>query len=131
MPSIISLNVLQTQAFCATIVKKNMAKTQKSRPRTYARNRAFSRRGYEKIFESDGEYLLKLILYVLLGSFWLKFAQPLTWMNMTFNALPIGLVLGLIIISRFEKFQSNRKIWYAVIIVVGIISYFVPAGIVI
>ena len=108
-----------------------MAQTQKSRPRTYARNRAFSRKGYEKVFESDGQYLLKLIFYVLLGSFWLKFAQPLVWLGMTFNALPVGLVLGLIIINRFEKFQSNRKIWYAVIIVVGIISYFVPAGIVI
>ena len=108
-----------------------MAQKQKSRPRTYARNRAFSRKGYEKVFESDGEYLLKLILYVLLGSFWLKFSQPLMFSSLSFNALPIGLVIGLIIISQFEKFQSDRKIWYAVIIVVGIISYFVPAGIVI
>ncbi len=107
------------------------SQNKKKRPRTYARNRAFSRKGYEKVFESDGEYLLKLILYVLLGSFWLKFSQPFAWLGLHFNALPVGLVLGLIIISRFEKFQSNRKIWYAVIIVVGIISYFVPAGIVI
>jgi hypothetical protein len=108
-----------------------MAKTQKPRPRTYARNRAFSRKGYEKIFESDGQYLLKLILYILLGSFWLKFSQPVSWLGMTFFALPIGLALGLIIINRFETLQADRKIWYAVVIVVGIISYFVPAGIVI
>jgi len=108
-----------------------MAQKQTKRPRTYARNRAFSRRGRELLFESDGEYLLKLILSVLLGSFWLKFSQPFVWFGMTFNALPIGLVLGLIVVSQFERFQTDRKIWYAVIIVVGIISYFVPAGIVI
>jgi hypothetical protein len=106
-------------------------KKQKSRPRTYARNRSFSRRGYEKLFESDGEYLLKLVTCVLLGTFWLKFSQSFTWLGITFHALPIGLLLGLVIVSRFEKFQADRKIWYAVLIVVGIISYFVPAGIVI
>jgi hypothetical protein len=108
-----------------------MAQKQTKRPRTYARNRAFSRRGREMLFESDGEYLLKLIMCVLLGSFWLKFSQPFIWAGLTFNALPVGLVLGLIIMSQFERFQADRKIWYAVIIVVGIISYFVPAGIVI
>lgn len=108
-----------------------MAQKQTKRPRTYARNRAFSRRGREMLFESDGEYLLKLIMCVLLGSFWLKFSQPFIWGGVTFNALPVGLLLGLVIVSRFERFQADRKIWYAVIVVVGIISYFVPAGIVI
>lgn len=103
----------------------------KQRPRTYARNRSLSRRGYEKIFESDGEYLLKLIVCVLLATFWIKLSQPLVWLGMTFTAIPVGLFVGLLIVSRFEKFQANRKIWYAVIVVVGIISYFEPAGIVI
>jgi hypothetical protein len=108
-----------------------MASKQKARLRTYARNRSFSRRGYEKIFESDGEYLLKLIVCVLLGSFWIKFSDPISWLGMSFFAIPVGLALGLLIVSQFEKFQSDRKIWYAVIIIVGVISYFVPAGIVI
>lgn len=108
-----------------------MASKQKARPRTYARNRSFSRRGYEKIFESDGEYLLKLIVCVLLGSFWIKFSEPISWMGMSLFAIPVGLAVGLLIVSQFEKFQSDRKIWYAVIIIVGVISYFVPAGIVI
>lgn len=104
---------------------------QKHKQRTYARNRSISRRGYEKIFESDGEYLLKLVLVVLLGSFWLKFSAPVEWLGLTLTALPLGLLLGLLLISQFEKFQSNRKIWYAVLIMIGVISYFVPAGIVI
>ena len=103
----------------------------KHKQRTYARNRTVSRRGYERIFESDGQYLLKLVLFVLLGTFWLKFSDPVTWLGMSIHALPVGLVLGLILVNRFEKSQADRKIWYAMLVVVGIISYFVPAGIVI
>jgi len=90
-----------------------------------------SRRTYEKVFESDGEYLLKLVLVVLLGTFWIKFAASVSWFGVTISALPVGLLVGLLLISRFEKFQSDRKIWFAVLIIVGIISYFEPAGIVI
>jgi len=103
----------------------------KNRPRTYARNRSFSRRGYEKLFETDGEYLLKLILCVLLGTFWLKFKQPLMIADFALNALPVGLFGGLLLVSQIEKFQSDRKIWYAILIIVGIISYYEPAGIII
>jgi len=106
-------------------------KHKKKRPRTYARNRAFSRRGYERLFESDGEYLLKLILCVLLGSFWIKFNQPLLLSGLSVNALPVGLFGGLLLVSQLEKFQSDRKIWYAILLIVGIISYYEPAGIII
>ncbi len=85
----------------------------------------------ERVFESDGEYLLKLILVVLLGTFWVKFGTTVTWLSLPISALPVGLLIGLIFISYFERFQSDRKIWYAVLVVVGIISYFVPAGIVV
>lgn len=104
----------------------------KHRERTYARNRRlYSRKGYEKLFESDGEFFLKLIICALLGTFWLKFGQPLSLGTVRITAIPVGLLLGLVIVSRFEHFQSDRKIWYAILVLVGIISYFVPAGIVI
>lgn len=104
----------------------------KSQSRTYARNRRlYSRKGYEKLFETDSEFFLKLIVCVLLGTFWLKFGQPTAIGGVRITALPIGLLLGLVIVNRFEHFQSDRKIWYAILVVIGIISYFVPAGIVI
>jgi len=106
-------------------------KHKKMQPRTNARNRAVNRRGYERLFESDGEYLLKLVVFVLLGTFWIKFNQPISWMGIPFHAVPIGLAFGLILVRKFEKIQEDRKIWYAVLVIVGIISYFVPAGIVI
>lgn len=107
-------------------------KQNKARPRTYARNRAaMSRRGYEKLFEADSTYFLKLIVCVLLGTLWLKFAAPVTVAGVYVGAIPAGLIIGLVLINRFEKIQADRKIWYAVLIVMTVICYFVPAGIVI
>ena len=83
-----------------------------------------------KTTESDGAYFLKLVLYVVLGSLWLKFATPIVLGDIVINALPVGLVLGLIFASQ-DHFQVDRKIEYAILIVVAIISYFAPAGILI
>lgn len=109
-----------------------MSANKKNRARTYARNRTtLSRRGYEKINETDSTYFLKLVIFLLLGTLWLKFSTPLDLGGMQLHALPIGLVLGLLLVHPVEKLQFNRKIWYAVLLIVGIISYFVPAGIII
>lgn len=109
-----------------------MAKQKQKRPRTYARIRAaaISRRGYEKSFETDSTYFLKLVVFVLLGTLWLKFQQPVSWMGLPLNGIPLGMLVGLLLVGKFEKYQSDRKIWYAILIVVAIICYFVPAGIV-
>lgn len=92
---------------------------------------ATSSRSYPRVFESDSTYFLKLVVFILLGTLWLKFADPISWGGVRFTGLPIGLILGVIGIYKFEKYQEDRKIWYAVLVVVTIICYFVPAGIVI
>mgnify|MGYP007003530727 FL=1 len=84
----------------------------------------------ERVFESDGTYFLKLVVVVLLGTFWIKFSEPLSWMGIIFGALPLGILIGFLIVRTFEHHQEDRKIWYAVLLVVGVISYFVPAGII-
>jgi hypothetical protein len=104
-------------------------KTTQKKPSTRATT--ISRRGYDKVFESDGTYLLKLVAFVLLGMFWIRFQQPVSWFGIPMNALPAGLLLGLILVNRLESHQSDRKIWYAILIVVGITSLFWPTGIVI
>lgn len=85
----------------------------------------------EKLFESDGTYFLKLVVFVLLGTLWLKFQQPLVFQGIPFRGIPVGLLIGLLLVSTFEKHQADRKIWYAILVVVTIICYFVPAGIII
>lgn len=80
--------------------------------------------------ETDSAYFLKLVLYVVLGSLWLKFATPIVIGSIVINALPVGLALGLIFASH-DHFQVDRKIEYAVLIIVTILTYFAPAGILI
>jgi di/tricarboxylate transporter len=87
-----------------------------------------TRRGYERVFESDGTYLLKLVTFVLLGTLWIAFKDPISWMGVPLAGIPIGLLVGLLLVNRFEKHQEDRKIWYAILVIVTIISYFARAG---
>lgn len=103
----------------------------KNKQRTYARNRLLSRRGYEKITESDEHYLLKLVFVLILGTLWIKFHTPLGLGGIPLTGLPVGTLFGLLIVHHFEKSQFNRKIWYAIMLIMTIVSYFLPAGIVI
>lgn len=114
------------------LVYLSVVNTQKQkRPRTYARNRSVSRTGNEKIFETDSTYFLKLVAFALLGTLWIKFGAPIAWQGITIASIPLGFFVGLLLVSRFEKHQSDRKIWYAILLVVTIICNFLPAGIVI
>lgn len=85
----------------------------------------------EKLFESDSTYLLKLVIVLLLGAVWLRLATPITWLGLPLGAVPVGLIVGLIAVKLAEKHQSNRKIWYVVLIVVALVTYGADKGIVI
>jgi hypothetical protein len=80
--------------------------------------------------ESDSTYFLKIVLYVVLGSLWIKFASPLDLGGVVLNGFPFGLILGLIFASH-DHFQVDRKIEYALLVLMTILTYFLPAGIVI
>lgn len=80
--------------------------------------------------ETDSKYLLKIVLYILLGMVWLRLSIPFSVLGIPIAALPIGLLIGLLLI-RHDKFAIDRKIEYPLIIMATIISYFFVAGIVI
>lgn len=80
--------------------------------------------------ESDGQYLLKLVLVILLGTVWLKFGSIQQFGAVPVAGIPLGALCGFLVVSRFEHMQTDRKIWYAVLVVATIVSYFLPAGIV-
>jgi hypothetical protein len=105
---------------------------QTTRKKHSSRGKAASAsRSADRVLETDGTYFLKLVVFVLLGTLWLKFGQPLEWLGIPIHGIPIGMLAGLVLVRQFEKIQSDRKIWYAILLVVTIICYFVPAGIVI
>lgn len=79
--------------------------------------------------EPDSVYFLKLVLYVVLGSFWLKFASPIQIGDFLLHGFPLGLIIGLIFASH-DHFRVDRKIEYAILILVTIVTFFLPAGIV-
>lgn len=110
-----------------------MVKQKSNRARTYARNRpVVSRKGLENVFEPDGVYLFKLILVTLSGLLWLRVAEPLLIADtVPVGAFPAGSLVALLLIARFEHAQFNRKILYAVLVVVTIIGFFLDAGIVV
>lgn len=72
----------------------------------------------------DGVYLLKIMLYIVLGSLWIKFIPDATPINLP---LPIGFAVGVILASH-EHFRLDRKIEYAVLLVAMFVGYFAPFG---
>lgn len=78
----------------------------------------------QKASEADSVYVLKLLLFVFLGSLWLRVAINGTdW----FVPLPVGFLIGLLLVSH-EHFQIDRKIEYAVLVCAMLISFFLPFG---
>ncbi|HAC56551.1 TPA: hypothetical protein DCF80_03535 [Candidatus Saccharibacteria bacterium] len=75
--------------------------------------------------ESDSAYFLKIVLYIVLGSLWIKFTTPIQIGEFQLFGLPIGLVLGLIFASH-DHFQVDRKIEYAILVIVAMVSFIIP-----
>ncbi len=73
--------------------------------------------------ELDSVYLLKLAIYMVLGSFWVRinldsgFELP----------LPVGALIGLIYASH-DHFAIDRKIEYAILLVAMFIGFWLPIG---
>ncbi len=75
---------------------------------------------------ADGLYLLKLVMYTILGTQWLWIE---TGSGQTVP-LPIGLLLGLLF-AMHEHFQVDRKIEYAVLLAAMLAGFIAHVGILI
>lgn len=78
--------------------------------------------------ETDGAYFLKIVILIIVGSLWIKFAHPLKLGVVQLNGFPLGLFIGLLLVSR-DRYQIDRKIGYALLVLTVILTYFLPAGI--
>lgn len=72
--------------------------------------------------ESDSIYFLKLVLYLIIGAFWVRISTE-SWVV----PLPIGLMVGLAF-ARTERFQIDRKIEYAILLVSMFVAFWLPVG---
>ncbi len=72
----------------------------------------------------DGVFVLKMVLYVILGSLWLKIGSNGSGLHIP---IPVGLMVGLLFASH-EHFRTDRKIDYAVLVVAALFGFLAPYG---
>jgi len=97
-----------------------MARTSKSRKS--ASTRIKSTNGPKQEFDST--YLLKLIMYLILGALWVRINNA---EGTTQIPIPVGLGIGLIF-ARHEHFSIDRKIEYAVLLVAVFVGLWIQSG---
>jgi len=74
--------------------------------------------------EMDGVFVLKMVLFVILGSLWVKITKDGSSLHIP---LPIGLIVGLIFTTH-DHFAIDRKIEYAVLVSAALFGYVAPYG---
>ncbi|MEM6997434.1 MAG: hypothetical protein AAF413_00830 [Patescibacteria group bacterium] len=76
--------------------------------------------------QSDSTFLLKIVLYFLLGALWLHVeVDGQDW----FAPIPVGFLIGLLFVSH-DHFAIDRKIEYAILVVSMFVSFVLPIGLV-
>lgn len=74
--------------------------------------------------ETDSSYVLKLILYLMIGSQWLLITHGEHWQI----PVPYGAVIALLF-ARHDHFKIDRKVEYAVILVAMFVGFWTLSGI--
>ena len=72
--------------------------------------------------ESEGTYMLKLALFIIIGSQWLRVTNGVSVLP-----VPLGFVIGLIF-TTYDHFIIDRKIEYAVLLMAAFIGFWIPMG---
>ena len=75
--------------------------------------------------ELDSVYLLKIVLYLIVGAQWIRFVNV---DGSTQLPIPIGLIIGVIFASR-DHFQLDRKIEYALLLIAMFVGFWSQIGI--
>jgi hypothetical protein len=71
--------------------------------------------------EKDSVYILKLVIYFILGCLWIQTGGE------GGIPIPVGLIFGLLL-TLHEHFILDRKIEYAVLIIAAVLSFIEPVG---
>jgi hypothetical protein len=77
-----------------------------------------------KTVEADSTYLLKLVMYLIIGSLWLKITHEETGGQIP---IPAGFIIGVLFV-RHEHFQIDRKVEYALLLIALLVGFWLPIG---
>lgn len=74
--------------------------------------------------ELDSVFFLKVVMYLVLGSMWVRLVNP----DMTTQLpIPVGLLLGLVFVSH-DHFRIDRKIELSILLVASLVGFWVQTG---
>lgn len=75
--------------------------------------------------EPDSAFLLKIVLYLIVGTQWIRVVNPSLTREMP---IPIGLIIGLAF-AMHDQFKIDRKIEYVVLLIAMLVGFWSQVGI--
>lgn len=76
--------------------------------------------------EPDSAFLLKVVMYLVIGAQWLRIEKFPDWQI----PIPVGLLIGLFYASH-DHFKLDRKMEYVLLLLVSFVSFWLPIGIIV
>ncbi len=77
--------------------------------------------------ELDGIYILKIVLYVIVGSQWIRLSDTAMTKQIP---IPAGLIIGSLF-AMHDHFQIDRKIEYAILLLACLLGFWSQTGLLI
>ena len=84
-----------------------------------------SQKLYKGSAELDSVYLLKIVLYLIVGAQWIRFVNT---SGTTQIPVPIGLIVGFLFAAH-DHFKIDRRIEYAILLIAMFVGFWSQVGI--
>ncbi len=75
--------------------------------------------------EPDSAFLLKIVMYLIVGAQWIRIVNPSLTKEIP---IPAGLIIGLLF-AMHDHFRLDRKIEYAILLMAMLIGFWSQTGI--
>lgn len=93
--------------------------------KTKTKSKKVGARAHVSQNELDTVYLLKLVLYLIVGAQWIRFENTT---GTTQLPIPIGLIIG-VLFAAHDHFRIDRKIEFAVLLVAMFVGFWSQVGV--
>jgi len=81
------------------------------------------RKAGKQSVELDSVYVLKLVMYLIIGTLWLRIGRA----DGSNIPIPVGLVIGMLF-AIHDHFKIDRKIEYAILLVAMLVGFWSQIG---